>query len=117
MKTTTNAKYKTVSINYISIAVAIGGLLFGFDTAVISGAITFVTAQFSLDSIAEGWLVSSCLLGCIIGVAITGLASDRIGRKRTVILAVILFLVSAVGCAFAPTFATLVAARLIGGIG
>lgn len=117
MKMTTDAKHHTVSVNYISIAVAIGGLLFGFDTAVISGAITFVTTQFSLHSMAEGWLVSSGLLGCIFGVTITGLTSDRIGRKRTVILSGALFLVSAVGCAFAPTFAILVAARLIGGIG
>lgn len=117
MKMTTNDKHHTVSINYITIAVAIGGLLFGFDTAVISGAITFVTTQFSLHSMAEGWLVSSGLLGCIFGVAITGLTSDCIGRKRTVILSGTLFLVSAVGCAFASTFAILVAARLIGGIG
>lgn len=104
-------------INYICIAVAIGGMLFGFDTAVISGAISFVKTQFSLDTAAEGWLVSSGLLGCIIGVFTTGLLSDKIGRKKTVVVAGIMFLLSGIGCAFAPAFNILVISRLVGGIG
>ena len=104
-------------INYICIAVAIGGMLFGFDTAVISGAIVFVKAQFSLDTTAEGWLVSSGLLGCIIGVFTTALLSDRIGRKKTVVTAGIMFLISGIGCAVATSFNLLILSRLIGGIG
>lgn len=103
--------------NYICITVAIGGLLFGFDTAVISGAIGFVKSQFALDTAMEGWLVSSGLLGCIIGVLTTGVLSDRIGRKKTIVTAGIMFLVSGIGCAFAPSLSLLVISRMIGGIG
>lgn len=103
--------------NYIWVTVAIGGLLFGFDTAVISGAISLITSQFSLSTALEGWLVSSGLLGCIIGVAATGLISDRTGRKKTMLIAGIMFLLSAIACAFAANFNVLIAARLAGGIG
>jgi len=103
--------------NYICFAVALGGLLFGFDTAVISGALSFVKTQFSLDTVSEGWLVSSGLLGSIIGVFTTGIISDRIGRKKTIIIAAIMFLLSGVGCGFASSFTLLVVARMIGGIG
>lgn len=103
--------------NYICFAVALGGLLFGFDTAVISGAISFVKTQFALDTVSEGWLVSSGLLGSIIGVFTTGIISDGIGRKKTIIIAAIMFLISGFGCGFASSFALLVAARMIGGIG
>lgn len=102
---------------FICITVAIGGLLFGFDTAVISGAITLIKNQFALDTVMEGWLVSSGLAGCILGVLITGLVSDRIGRKKTIALAGSMFLISAVGCAFPPSFSVLVIARMIGGVG
>ncbi len=102
---------------FICIAVAIGGLLFGFDTAVISGAIHLIKDQFALDTAMEGWLVSSGLVGCIIGVLFTGLLSDRIGRKKTILLAGFMFLASAIGCAFPSNVTWLVAARMIGGIG
>lgn len=104
-------------INYICFAVALGGLLFGFDTAVISGAISFVKTQFALDTVSEGWMVSSGLLGSIIGVFTTGIISDKIGRKKTIIIAAIMFLISGFGCGFASSFILLVAARMIGGIG
>lgn len=103
--------------NYICFAVALGGLLFGFDTAVISGAISFVKEQFALDTISEGWLVSSGLLGSIIGVFTTAIISDRIGRKKTIIIASVMFLLSGFGCGFASSFTLLVIARMIGGIG
>ncbi len=104
-------------INYICLAVAIGGLLFGFDTAVISGAISFVKTQFALNTVSEGWMVSSGLLGSIIGVFTTGIISDRIGRKKTIIIAAVMFLLSGFGCGFASSFTLLVASRMIGGIG
>jgi SP family arabinose:H+ symporter-like MFS transporter len=102
---------------YICITAAIGGLLFGFDTAVISGAINLVKTQFSLDTTMEGWLVSSGLAGCILGVVATGFVSDRIGRKKTIWIAALMFLFSALGCAFAKDINLLVTSRLIGGIG
>ena len=102
---------------YICFAVALGGLLFGFDTAVISGAISFVKSQFHLSTVSEGWLVSSGLLGSIIGVFTTGIISDKIGRKKAIIIAAVMFLVSGVGCGFAPSFILLIISRMIGGVG
>src|ERR1017187_6630698 len=101
----------------ICFTAAIGGLLFGFDTAVISGTVSFVKAQFVLTASEEGWFVSSGLLGCIIGVILTSLLSARIGRKKLMILSGLMFLLSGFGCAFAPTFTFLVMSRIIGGIG
>lgn len=105
------------NITYICLTAAIGGLLFGFDTAVISGAIGFVKTQFALTASEEGWFVSSGLLGCIIGVIITGLLSDRIGRKRVMMLSGSMFFLSGFGCAFAPSFTLLIVARVVGGTG
>jgi SP family arabinose:H+ symporter-like MFS transporter len=104
-------------INYICLTASIGGLLFGFDTAVISGAINLVKSQFLLNAILEGWLVSSGLVGCIIGVFMTGFLSDRIGRKKTMMLAGGMFFLSGIGCSFASSMTPLIAARVIGGIG
>src|ERR1019366_10427715 len=70
----------------ICFTTAIGGLLFGFDTAVISGTVSFVKAQFVLTASEEGWFVSSGLLGCIIGVVLTSFLSARIGCKKLMIL-------------------------------
>ncbi len=105
---------RTRTICYI---VALGGLLFGFDTAVISGGLQLIKDQFALSTAMEGWLVSSGLLGCIIGVLVAGALSDQIGRKKTILLAALMFLVSAVGCAFPPSVTPLIIFRLIGGIG
>jgi SP family arabinose:H+ symporter-like MFS transporter len=103
--------------NYICMTVALGGLLFGFDTAVISGAIGLIKTQFSLSTVLEGWLVSSGLAGCILGVLITGALSDRIGRKRTIMVAAGMFLLSAIGCAFAKDIDWLITSRIAGGVG
>jgi len=103
--------------NYICFAVALGGLLFGFDTAVISGAISFVKSQFHLSTISEGWLVSCGLLGSILGVIATGIITDRIGRKKAIITAAVMFLLAGFGCGFAPSFVLLVMSRMIGGMG
>ncbi|NCD72520.1 sugar porter family MFS transporter [Mucilaginibacter agri] len=104
-------------VNYICIAAALGGLLFGFDTAVISGAESFLKTQFQLSTTMEGWLVSCGLLGCIIGVFATGAISDRIGRKKTILIAAVVFLASGIGCAFAPSLNVLIVSRLLGGVG
>ena len=101
----------------ITLIGALGGLLFGYDTAVISGAIGFIESKFSLNADMKGWAVSSAILGCIFGVAIAGYIADRIGRKKALIITAILFAVSAIGCALAETFSQLVIARIVGGIG
>ncbi|MEO5683236.1 MAG: sugar porter family MFS transporter [Chitinophagaceae bacterium] len=110
--TTTSARQQ-----YICATVATGGLLFGFDTAVISGAIQPVKTQFSLNLNMEGWLVSSGLAGCIAGVLVSGLLSDRVGRRKTILLAGAMFLLSAIGCASADSVSLLIISRMIGGIG
>lgn len=102
---------------YVCISVAVGGLLFGFDTAVISGALEPLKLQFKLDTSMEGWLVSSGLIGCIVGVLVTGLLSDRAGRKKTIMLAAFMFLLSAIGCAASSSLSWLVLSRMVGGIG
>ncbi|MBC7826421.1 MAG: sugar porter family MFS transporter [Chitinophagaceae bacterium] len=96
---------------------AMGGFLFGFDTAVISGALPFVVKDFALDSLMEGWFVSSALLGCIIGVAFSGKLSDIIGRKNVMIISAGLFFVSAIGCMLAGNIFWLISYRLVGGLG
>lgn len=101
----------------ITLVAALGGLLFGYDTAVISGAIGFLQAHFDLSAAYIGWAASSALVGCIIGVAIAGTISDALGRKKTLILSAVLFLVSAIGSALPETFTQFIIFRIIGGMG
>jgi sugar porter (SP) family MFS transporter len=102
---------------FLSMVAALGGFLFGYDTAVISGTVTRVVAQFGLDSLQTGWFVGSALIGSIAGVISGGMISDRIGRKRSMIMSALLFTISALGCAISTSFAQLVLYRVIGGIG
>ncbi|MGJ1262170.1 sugar porter family MFS transporter [Sphingobacterium spiritivorum] len=97
--------------------VSLGGLLFGFDMAVISGAVPLIKAHFNLTPGQEGMFVSSALVGCIIGVVFAGRWSDRLGRKSTLVIAGTLFLVSAIGCTFSPDFISLLTSRWVGGLG
>ena len=71
---------------YLSVVAALGGLLFGYDTAVISGAIGFLRTHFSLSAAEMGWAASSALVGCIVGAGIAGVMSDFFGRKKALIL-------------------------------
>ncbi len=102
---------------FITLAAALGGFLFGYDTAVISGTIGFVKDKFALDTVMEGWFVSSGLVGCILGVAVSGELSDRFGRKKALIISGLLFFISAIGCALSMTHTELIIYRLVGGIG
>jgi SP family arabinose:H+ symporter-like MFS transporter len=96
---------------------SIGGLLFGFDTAVVSGTIERVTAQYGLSPLLEGWFASSALVGCIVGAVTSGFFGDRFGRKPTLVVSAALFFVSALGSMLAPSFELLIVARIIGGLG
>lgn len=102
---------------FLSIVAAIGGFLFGYDAAVISGTIKLVTVQFGLDTINQGWYVGCALVGSIFGVSIAGILSDAIGRKKTLMIAAVLFTTSGIGCAVSGGFAELVICRIVGGIG
>lgn len=102
---------------FLSVVAALGGFLFGYDTAVISGTIEMVTSLFRLDVMETGWYVGCALIGSIIGVAFAGILSDKLGRKYTMIIAAVLFTSSAIGCAFSADFNQLVVYRIIGGIG
>lgn len=102
---------------FIAVVAALGGLLFGFDTAVISGTINFIQPYFGLSEAGLGWTVSSLLFGCIVGVSIAGKMGDRFGRKRMLMLAAILFLFSAIVSALSTRLYLFVAARFIGGLG
>ncbi|MCE5174933.1 MAG: sugar porter family MFS transporter [Bacteroidales bacterium] len=104
-------------VAFISVVSALGGLLFGYDTAVISGTVSQVTAQFQLTTLMSGWFVGCALIGSIIGVAFGGALSDRFGRKKTMVLSAILFTVSGFGCALSNSFYQLVVWRMIGGAG
>ncbi|MDP4272499.1 MAG: MFS transporter, partial [Bacteroidota bacterium] len=114
------SKHVTQNIGYViflSFVAALGGFLFGYDTAVISGTIDQVTRQFQLDTIHQGWFVGCALIGSIIGVAVAGVLSDKFGRKKTMILSAVLFSASGIGCALSGSFDQLVFYRIVGGIG
>ena len=113
MKSKVNFSY----LIFLSVVAALGGFLFGYDAAVISGTISQVTARFSLDEIQVGWFVGCALIGSIIGVLMAGKLSDRWGRKVTMLVAAVFFSVSGIACAFVGSFEQLVVARILGGIG
>jgi sugar porter (SP) family MFS transporter len=104
------------SIYLPALVAAMGGLLFGFDTAVINGAIVFLKRQFSLSASQTELAASSILVGCALGTCVAGLLSDRFGRKRLLIVAAALFAVSSIGASVPVTLAQFVAARLVGGL-
>jgi len=102
---------------WLSVVASLGGFLFGYDTAVISGTVDQVARQFNLNDITTGWYVGCALLGSIAGVVVAGSLSDRFGRKIVLIISAILFTVSGIGCMIAGNEVQLVIFRIIGGIG
>lgn len=100
----------------VSLVAALGGFLFGFDTAVIAGTTPFLRSFFSLTEASLGWAVSSVLVGCMAGTVLSGRLSDSYGRRLTLILTAILFTVSALATALAASFSFFIMARILGGI-
>ena len=96
---------------------ALGGLLFGFDTGVISGAIHFIKVEFYLNAYQEGFAVSSLMIACVIGALFAGPIADWTGRKKVLILCAVLFTISTILSALPRSFTELVIARFIGGMG
>ncbi|MDS0524342.1 sugar porter family MFS transporter [Clostridium sp. SHJSY1] len=105
-----------ISSSVIFAFAALSGLLFGYDTGVISGAILFIQDQMNLDSWQQGWVVSSVLLGAILGSAIIGPMSDKYGRRKLVLLSAVIFFIGAIGSAFSPQFWELIISRIILGL-
>src|SRR5947209_12420123 len=95
---------------------ALGGLLFGYDTGVISGALLFIPNSFKLTPFVQGAVVAGLLLGAMIGAAFAGRLSDQLGRRRLIIAAAVVFTGGALLAAFAPTIEVLIAARVIIGL-
>jgi MFS transporter, SP family, arabinose:H+ symporter len=98
-----------------AVVAALGGLLFGFDTAVISGTIPYIQPYFHLSDISLGWTVSSLLAGCIAGVMSAGKPGDIFGRKKTLMFAAALFMISALGSALSSQHFVFIGFRVIGG--
>ena len=101
---------------FLAIIVSLGGFLFGFDAAVISGVNSFITAEFDLTNLQLGWVVSSVTISSALAMLSAGWVSDRIGRKSVLIIVALLYSISAIFSALAPSYPTLVIARLVGGI-
>src|SRR3984893_8658113 len=95
---------------------ALGGLLFGFDTAVINGAIVFIKQQFALSDSQTEIAASSLLLGCVVGASVAAFTSDRFGRKRVLLGAAALFTISSIAAALPRDVVEFAVARLLGGV-
>lgn len=100
----------------ISLVTALGGLLFGFDISVISGTIPFIQDVFELNEAMKGWVVSSALIGCILGASFSGKLGDKYGRKTVLMVISILFGISAIGSGVANSIPTFIFYRILGGL-
>ncbi len=101
----------------VALIVALGGFLMGFDASVISGVVGFIEPEFDLTKLQLGWAVSCLTLTATLAMMVAGPLSDAIGRRTVLYLAAVLYAVSAVGSALAPSFSFLIVARMIGGLG
>ncbi|MEG2061526.1 MAG: sugar porter family MFS transporter [Alistipes sp.] len=103
---------------FICLVAAMGGLLFGFDTSVISGAIEFIQSPevFHLTPLEKGWAVGCILIGCMIGAGCAGKPSQVYGRKKMLLVTSVIFLLSTLGCAMSPDYMSFVAFRMIAGV-
>ncbi len=111
---------QTGSTSYVflvCVVAALGGLLFGYDTGVINGAIGPLTAHFGLNDVQQGWAMGCALLGCALGAIGAGPFSDRFGRKKALVVSAVFFFVSAVGTAIPRTLTAFILYRILGGLG
>lgn len=113
----TSDKGSPLFLALVCFVASLGGILFGFDTAVISGTISMVEVQFGLDKLQVGWFGSSALVGAVLGSLVAGALGDKYGRRPVLITSALLFFISALGSAIPESFGALIAARLVGGLG
>ena len=104
-------------LSFCCFASALGGLLFGYDLFVISGAKDLIVQHFKLSTLMEGWFVSSAMVGAMLGCIAAGTVSDRFGRKKVLVVASIFLLACSVGCGLAWSSSSLIFFRWIGGVG
>ncbi len=112
MSPATNLRY----VLFLASTAALGGLLFGFDVAIITGAGPFLGREFGLGDLALGWAYSSLLFGCVVGALAAGKLADGFGRKRLLAIVALLFAATSLAAAFANGLAIFVCARIAGGI-
>ncbi|MFG2742520.1 sugar porter family MFS transporter [Streptomyces chartreusis] len=103
-------------LRLITVIATFGGLLFGYDTGVINGALPYMTDDLGLTAVTEGMVTSSLLLGAALGAVVGGRLSDARGRRRTILVLAVLFFIGALGCTLAPTTAVMVVARFVLGL-
>ncbi|MFM2230628.1 MAG: D-xylose transporter XylE [Bacteroidota bacterium] len=107
----------SASLHFITFSATLGGLLFGYDTAVISGAIGNLTVYFKLTTLEIGWAISSALVGCLLGAMLSDFWSTRWGRKKALLFAALLFVLNSIGTALPESFSIFILFRIIGGVG
>jgi MFS transporter, SP family, arabinose:H+ symporter len=112
MKAKINVRY----VIFLAATAALGGLLFGFDIAIITGAGPFLTEHFKLSDLSLGWAFSSLLFGCALGSTVAGRLTDFYGRKKILLVVAVLFCITSLGTGVAPSFTFFVVVRFIGGL-
>lgn len=112
MSSSINFRY----VAFLACTAALGGLLFGFDIAIITGAGPFISKVFGLSDLGLGWAFSSLLFGCVIGCFVCGRLTDRYGRKRLLVFVALLFALTSIATALAPNFDVFIFARFLGGL-
>ena len=100
----------------VAIVASLGGLLSGFDTGVISGALLFINQTWDLSDYTQGFLVSSVLIGAVIGAGTNGILADMFGRKKIIIATAIIFIIGSILCALAPNIYVLILSRILVGL-
>ncbi len=107
---------KKIWIYIIAAIASLGGLLAGFDMGVISGALLYIKADWPMSPFLQGWLVSSAIVGSMIGAAANGILSDLYGRKKIIIATSLLFIIASVMCGYAPSLNWLIFSRILIGV-
>ena len=106
---------KYIWLYIVAIVASLGGLLSGYDTGVISGALLFINETWILPDTLQGFLVSSVLIGAVIGAATNGVLADMFGRKKIILATALIFILGSIMCAFAPNVYVLIASRIFVG--